>query len=295
MIATLADFDETHHAFRNTCRSRIEASWSFGPILLRGPAPPQSRSSISIFRFSPRRLSRSGHVDMILPGRGPAWESVPCVVGHGRIIRPRVRTSVGPGRPSERRGRVAGRELAARPAVDPGGGRAAVPCVPVPEVSQTWRSSSTASRPGSLQIPGASVLARNDRGASGRSGTPGPVPSGLWPSHKVRTRTEVSNQHTATEVLTMGITHSTVSPHRSVDATGRALPMTDEEIHAQAVEIARGLDALDDMGDEDEQRQTLSALMKAIDEEPLSPRRRFGNETRVPRLRPPRLDDQPAR
>ena len=27
----------------------------------------------------------------------------------------------------------------------------------------------------------------------------------------------------------------------------------------------------DDMGDEDEQRQTLNALMKAIDEEPLSP------------------------
>jgi len=51
--------------------------------------------------------------------------------------------------------------------------------------------------------------------------------------------------------------------------------MTVEEIHAQAVEIARGLDALDDMGDEDEQRQTLSALMKAIDEEPLSPRGRF--------------------
>jgi hypothetical protein len=110
--------------------------------------------------------------------QGPPWESVPCVVGHGRIIRPRVRTSVGLGRPSERRGRVAGRELAARPAVDPGGGRAAVPCVPVPEVSQTWRSYSTASRPGSLQIPGASVLAQNDRGAPGKSGTPGPVPSG---------------------------------------------------------------------------------------------------------------------
>ncbi|MGA2699821.1 MAG: hypothetical protein ABSH35_01815 [Isosphaeraceae bacterium] len=51
--------------------------------------------------------------------------------------------------------------------------------------------------------------------------------------------------------------------------------MTVEEIHAQAVEIARGQDALDDMGDEDEQRQTLNARMKAIDEEPLSPRRRF--------------------
>ncbi len=51
--------------------------------------------------------------------------------------------------------------------------------------------------------------------------------------------------------------------------------MTVGEIHAQAVEIGRGLDAADDMGDEDEQRQTLNALMKAIDEEPLSPRRRF--------------------
>ena len=33
--------------------------------------------------------------------------------------------------------------------------------------------------------------------------------------------------------------------------------------------------ALDDMGDEHEQRQTLNALMTAIDEEPLSPLRRF--------------------
>ena len=55
------------------------------------------------------------------------------------------------------------------------------------------------------------------------------------------------------------MTHSTVSPHRSVDATGRALPMTVEEIHARSVEVATGLAALDDMGDEEEQRQTLSA------------------------------------
>ena len=73
----------------------------------------------------------------------------------------------------------------------------------------------------------------------------------------------------------MSITHSTDSRHRSVDVTGRAVPMTVEEIRAQSAEIAKGLDALDDMGDEDEQRQTLSALITAIDEEPLSPRRRF--------------------
>jgi hypothetical protein len=73
----------------------------------------------------------------------------------------------------------------------------------------------------------------------------------------------------------MATTDSTVSPRRSVDVTGRALPMTVEEVHARAVEIARGLDALDELGDEEEQRQTLDALMKAIDEEPLSSRRRF--------------------
>ena len=73
----------------------------------------------------------------------------------------------------------------------------------------------------------------------------------------------------------MAITRQTVSPGHSIDATGRALPMTDVEIRARAAEIARGLDALDDMGDEEEQRQTLDALMKAIDEEPLSDRKRF--------------------
>ena len=73
----------------------------------------------------------------------------------------------------------------------------------------------------------------------------------------------------------MSITHSTVAPHRSVDATGRALPMTVEEIRGRAMEIARGLDALDDIGDQEEQKQTLDALIEALDEEPLSPRRRF--------------------
>ena len=64
--------------------------------------------------------------------------------------------------------------------------------------------------------------------------------------------------------------------------------MTVGEIHAQAVEIGRGLDALDDMGDEDEQRQTLNALMKAIDEEPLSRAGASGNETRVASVRNPK-------
>ena len=73
----------------------------------------------------------------------------------------------------------------------------------------------------------------------------------------------------------MSIAHPMVSPRRSVDASGRVLPMTDEEIRAQSVGIARGLDALDNLGDEAEQRQTLDALTRGIDEEPLSARKRF--------------------
>ena len=73
----------------------------------------------------------------------------------------------------------------------------------------------------------------------------------------------------------MAIAPPTASPHRSVDGTGRALLMTDAEVRSGAVEIARGLDALDDMGDEDEQRQTLEALIQAVDEDPLSDRKRF--------------------
>jgi hypothetical protein len=51
--------------------------------------------------------------------------------------------------------------------------------------------------------------------------------------------------------------------------------MTAEEIRTQAIEIAKGLNTLDDMGDPEEQRQTLDALIQAMDEEPLSPRPRF--------------------
>jgi hypothetical protein len=83
------------------------------------------------------------------------------------------------------------------------------------------------------------------------------------------------DQDAITEDPTVPVSRPIVRQERSVDATGRAIIMTDEEIRARAAEIARGLDALDDMGDEEEQRQTLDALMNAIDEEPLSARSRF--------------------
>jgi hypothetical protein len=69
---------------------------------------------------------------------------------------------------------------------------------------------------------------------------------------------------------------STPASHRSaVDSTGRAIPMSEPEVRARAAAIARGLAALDEMGDEDEQRATLEFLVTAIDEDRLSNRQRF--------------------
>jgi hypothetical protein len=73
----------------------------------------------------------------------------------------------------------------------------------------------------------------------------------------------------------MAIAQTPVSPYRSVDIHGRALPMTAEEIAQRNAEAIRALDEVTEMGDEQEQRATLEALMIAVDEEPLSARRRF--------------------
>ena len=67
----------------------------------------------------------------------------------------------------------------------------------------------------------------------------------------------------------------TRSPRSSVDAEGRALPMTEADVRARAEAIARGLKALDDMGDDEEQRRTFDALVAAIDADRLSDRKRF--------------------
>ena len=66
-----------------------------------------------------------------------------------------------------------------------------------------------------------------------------------------------------------------VSPRRSFDEHGRALPLSEEEVRRRNAEAIQALDALDDMGDELEQRATLDALMAALNEGPLSDRPRF--------------------
>lgn len=59
-------------------------------------------------------------------------------------------------------------------------------------------------------------------------------------------------------------------PRRSVDERGRAIPMTEEVIRQRAEEAIRALDALDEMGSEEEQRETLDTLMRLIDEDRMS-------------------------
>jgi hypothetical protein len=76
-------------------------------------------------------------------------------------------------------------------------------------------------------------------------------------------------------VQAMSIAPEPVSPYRSVDIDGRALPMTQEEILERNAGAIRALDEVAEMGDEEEQRANLEALMSSIDEEPLSARRRF--------------------
>jgi hypothetical protein len=78
----------------------------------------------------------------------------------------------------------------------------------------------------------------------------------------------------------MAIAPTSVSPYRSVDIHGQALPMTDEEIARRNAEAIRALDDVAEMGDEVEQRATLEALMTAV--------RRDTQGCRVMGNRPPR-------
>jgi hypothetical protein len=69
----------------------------------------------------------------------------------------------------------------------------------------------------------------------------------------------------ASEALKNGLT----SEHRSFDASGKARPMTVEEIRRRNEEAIRGLLSLDELGDEAEQRATLDALLKSLEVNPL--------------------------
>ena len=66
-------------------------------------------------------------------------------------------------------------------------------------------------------------------------------------------------------------------PPRSFDASGRALPLTPEEIARRATLALQALDSLEAIGDEEEQRETFAYLARAVDEDRLPDRPRFSS------------------
>jgi hypothetical protein len=67
----------------------------------------------------------------------------------------------------------------------------------------------------------------------------------------------------------------TAASLRSFDDRGRAVPLTDEEIRQQNAQALAALDAIEEIGDDVEQRETLDYLMRVVDEDRLSDRPRF--------------------
>jgi len=67
-----------------------------------------------------------------------------------------------------------------------------------------------------------------------------------------------------------------VSP-RSFDDLGRAVRLTENEIRERNALALAALDAIDGIGDDAEQRETLDYLVRVVDEDRLSDRPRFGS------------------
>ena len=56
-------------------------------------------------------------------------------------------------------------------------------------------------------------------------------------------------------------------PEASVDSRGRAIPLDPDDALRRAERGIHALIAVESMGDEDEQRSTLEALLRALEEE----------------------------
>ena len=70
-------------------------------------------------------------------------------------------------------------------------------------------------------------------------------------------------------MTTEQLQHTPASAHRSTDARGRLIPLTEEELRRKAEEAIRVTDEIATIGDLDEQDATLNMLLKFLDEEPL--------------------------
>jgi len=64
---------------------------------------------------------------------------------------------------------------------------------------------------------------------------------------------------------------------RSFDDRGRAVRLTEDEIRERNALALAALDAINEIGDDAEQRETLDFLMRAVDEDRLSDRPRFSS------------------
>jgi hypothetical protein len=98
-----------------------------------------------------------------------------------------------------------------------------------------------------------------------------PVDPGVLPAYRVGPRVPVAYADAerfpeSRRIPVMAVAPTTLSPHRSVDARGRALPLTAEEIRRRNEVAIRALDEVASIGDVEEQNATLHALLKALDE-----------------------------
>jgi hypothetical protein len=64
---------------------------------------------------------------------------------------------------------------------------------------------------------------------------------------------------------------------RSFDERGQAIRVTEEEVRVRNARALAALDAIEQIGDDAEQRETLDYLMRVVDEDRLSDRPRFGS------------------
>jgi hypothetical protein len=64
---------------------------------------------------------------------------------------------------------------------------------------------------------------------------------------------------------------------RSFDDRGRAIRLTEDEIRQRNALALAALEAIQEIGDDAEQRETFGYLMRVVDEDRLSDRPRFGS------------------
>jgi hypothetical protein len=70
---------------------------------------------------------------------------------------------------------------------------------------------------------------------------------------------------------------ATAATLRSFDDRGRAIPLTEEGIRQRNELALAALNAIEGIGDDIEQRETLEYLVRVVDEDRLSDRPRFGS------------------